>query len=256
VESKQKRLLAVSAVVVAGAVISVGAWYYLLAQEELPTYQRILDDAIDLDGDGYPDDFNGLAAGDRVKMRDRIVELEYFDVWGTPEYVVLYFPYANGIWEMLNDMGRAWAHVYDDVGAYAPGDRITLVGETVTETWANTTYEFIHWTVEGGMGEIVPPHIELSYTQVGGNVEVVVQSADRETKLVHYYIFLQHEGQGVDVLEPSKSSEGIFSRFIDRGKVGVIDADDTILINVSGQGVWDLVIQYAKREVATVSFTL
>lgn len=257
--ARARRLLWFIAILIGIALVVVTVWVAVPREVQRPTYQQILDGGRDLDGDGFPDIFPQLDSARPVEILDVLLDMEYQpDPYGQPSpFVTVWFAYRNGVWPVLNEWAKAFALVEDDLGAYTSGDKILLVGSIARETFNNITYETITWRLVGGTGRISPPTVSLENVTVPGlQYAVEVDNVTRANTLIHYRILLLEGGQGIDLLDLSEGSDAIFTRYEDRNRDGHLSLGDRIILEGLAPGSYEVLVQYALREVGRFPFSL
>ena len=253
--SKSRLRIAVFAVLISIGVAGLGFWWATRPPAALPTYQDIVDPAIDVDGDDWPDSWPEFGTEDVINIRDQIQEIGYQPM-GFAGDVQLYFPYEDGRWRWFNDWGEVPAYVDDDVGGFGPGDWIRLTG-TVVEAYElhDQVYEVIVWRVTGQDQPPAPPELILANVTVPGtSFAVSVANVSREVHVAHYRLELFRGEYGVDLLRMDETFRGVFMEFQDRGSLDFVDAGDRVVFRDLDPGNYTLVVSYTGDEVARHAF--
>ena len=241
-------VIGVSILLVLG-VLEVGLWL----STRVPTYQQILDGGLDQDHDGDPDYFPQFHTAVPVLIRDRVVSLRYQD--SPLGNITVEFRYLNGKWPFYNFIGYAPAIVNDNLGAYAPGDTIELVGSVFTYRSHNLSLELPIWALPAGVAKPGPPSISMQNMSAPGFQHALeVAEVSRSAATVHYGFLLLLEGQGIERLSPDANPNGSRMRFKDLGSLGFMDVGDQVLFGGLQTGNYTCVVEYARVEVARFPF--
>lgn len=227
--------------------------FFVLRHSPIFTFQDVLEAGEDRDGDGFPDAYARWEPGDTVEIRDLIVNVEYrASLWpGDPDdaqdMLTAWLPYQGTRWSSLRAWGRAPAWVADHLGAFAYGDWVDLVGSFRRATDSeNRTFEFIVWTVQGGLGQITPPVASVyGNATLGPQYSMVVGDVDRRIALIHYRMLVYlPAGQAIDLLEPIWG-RGVYSWFNDSSEIGYLDSGDWFYVDGLEAGDYTIVLEYA-----------